>query len=468
MDSVLTSLKAIVGDTFASNEPEELYVYSRDLGTTEPYSPQYVVAPRTTEEVQDIVRLANREKIPLVPLGGGLTLAGLVMPLKGGIIVDMKRMDSVIEVNERARYAVIEAGVSQGKLVAYLHKHHPTLVHSEPGAPAQATVGGNIAIHGQGDLAQPYGFNSDMVNGLEVVLPTGEVCRVGSCSVSPHWFTMHPLPDLGLFLGWCSTTGIITRVSLKLYPAKRIRDSGQFVLEDANLVPDILYRISHTEMAGDLIAVNQELPVPVQGLHIISIFIAGDSEEEVEFKRRLIRLGILQEYIRRGDGGLIGLSAAVRPRLPRRPPISTIQDIKKGGGFEYVGAILPVDTYPECCRRGADISSRHNIAYTLLARVIGSSHAMMFSWSYVFNRADPETVRHAREALFESDELAIELGGIPWKPGVYGQKLILERMEPNTLRLMQQIKALLDPNGIMNPGNWEVSECPSQTTGTET
>lgn len=451
------SLAEIVGGSHVSDRSEELYVYSRDLGTSEPHMPQYVVAPRTTEEVQQIVKLANREKTPLVPLGGGLTLAGLVMPLRGGIVLDMKRMDSILEVNERARYALVEAGVSQGKLVAYLDKHHPSLVHSEPGAPAQATVAGNVAIHGQGDLAQPYGFNSDMVNGLEVVLPTGEVCRIGSCALGTEWFTQHPLPDLGLFLGWCGTTGVITKVSLKLFPRKRIRDMGVFILEDPEPVPDIIYRITHTEMAGDLIAWSQELPVTVQGLHNLTIFIGGDSEEELELKRRLIRVGILNEYIHRGEGGLIGLSANVRPRLPHRPPISTIQDIKKGGGFEYVGAIMPVDTYAECCRRGAEISARHDIAYTLLARIIGRSHAMMFSWSFVFNRADPESVRHAREALYESDDLALELGGIPWKPGVYGQNAVMQRMDSNTLGLMRKVKELLDPNNIMNPGNWEVT-----------
>ena len=80
---------------------------------------------------------------------------------------------------------------------------------------------------------------------------------------------------------------------------------------------------------------------------------------------------------------------------------------------------------------------------------------MMYSWTYAFNRADPESIRQAREALHESDRLILKLGGVPWKPGVYGQKLILDTMEPNTRSLMMKIRKLLDPNSIMNPGNWE-------------
>jgi len=452
VNSIYESLVEIVGKEYVSIEPEELYIYSYDLGTTEPHRPDYAVAPRTTEEVQEIVKLANKEKIPVVPLGGGLSLAGLAVPLRGGIALDLKRMDTILEVNEKARYAVVECGVSQGQLTSYLDRHYPNLMHSEPGAPPQATIAGNIAIHGQGDLAQPYGFNSDMVNGLEVVLPTGEVCKFGSCSISAEWFTQHPLPDLGLFLGWSGTTGIITKVSLRLFPRKKILGRGQFVVEDEELIPEIIYKITHTEMAQDVVAFSQAIPPFSSGLHHITINLNGDSEEEIEFKQKLLWDDTLGEYIRNGDGAFLGFSRGLE-----RPQVSKTSDWRKGGGFEYVGAIMPVETYPECYRRGREISERHDIPYTVLGRIIGRSHAMMFSWTYAFNRADPETMRQAREALHESDDLALELGGTIWKPGVYGQKLVIKRMDPDTLKLMKKIKALLDPNGIMNPGTWEVS-----------
>ena len=397
------------------------------------------------------MKLANREKVPIVPLGGGLSLAGLAVPFKGGIALDMKRMVNIIEVNERARYAVVECGVSQGQLCSYLERYHPTLTHSEPGAPPQATIAGNIAIHGQGDLAQPYGFNSDMVNGLEIALPTGEICRFGSCSIGADWFTQHPLPDVGLFLGWSGTTGIITKVSLRLFPCKMLRGTGQFVVEDEELVPEIMYKLTHTQMAEDIVAFSQAIPPFASGLQHFTINLAADSEKELEFKQELIWDDTLGEYIRRGDGGFLGFTRGLE-----RPQVSKTSDWRKGGGFEYVGSIMPVEKYPECYRRGREISERHDIPYTVLGRCIGAAHAMMFSWTYAFNRADPETIRQAREALHETDDLALELGGTIWKPGLYGQKLVMERLDPNTLNLMKKVKQLLDPNGIMNPGNWEV------------
>jgi len=451
MSSIYHALVDMVGEDYVSNQPEELFTYSKDLGTSEPKWPEYVVVPNTTEEVQKIVLFANQEKIPIVPLGGGMSLAGLALPLKGGITIDMKRLDQVIEVNEKGRYMVVEAGISQGKVTAYLHKHHPNLMHSEPGAPPAATIGGNLAIHGQGDLAHPYGFNSDMVNGLEVILPTGEIARFGSCAVGSGWFTMHPLPDLGLFLGWGGTTGIITKVSLRLFPFKKFREMDQFVVEDEELVPEILYDLTHLGLSEDLIAMSSEIPPLYDRLHHITINVTGDSKEELEFKRHISYDLTLSKYIRSGVGGIASVSQDIQ-----RPQISKSADWKKGGGFEYVGSIMPVSAYPECYRRGAEISSRHQIPYTILGRVIGCSHGMMFSWSYAFNRADPETVRHASEALQETDELVMEMGGTIWKPAVFGQKLILEKMDNTTVQLMKKVKNLLDPNGIMNPGNWEL------------
>lgn len=456
VNSVRQALARIVGADYVSSEPEELYLYGRDLGTSSPHPPDYVVAPKTAEEVQEIVKLANQEQIPVTPLGGGLSLTGLVMPLRGGIVVDLKRMDRIIEVNTRGRYALVEAGVSQGKLAIYLEQHHPDLIHSEPGAPPQATIGGNVVIHGQGDLAL-RGFNSDMVAGLEVVLPTGELCRIGSCSVSPYWFTRPPLPELGgLFLGWFGTTGIVTKVSLKLYPRKRIRDAEIFLVEDAGLVPDIAYKLTHAGVAEDIIAVSQEVPPRMEGLQLINIVFSGDSEKELEFKRDLICEETLGSYVHKGVGGFLEAPPEAKAVLLRRPQIDRITaDIKKGGGFEYVGAIIPVEAYPACWKHGVDISARHGIAHTLLARVIGACHAMMYSWTYAFNRADPATVQQAKEALHESDRLILELGGVPWKPGAYAQGRVMDRMEPGTRALMLKIKEFLDPNGIMNPGNWE-------------
>src|SRR6056297_2763149 len=137
---IYSSLVEIVGKDRVSNSAAELYLYSRDSGAQPPGRADYVVLPKTAEEIRDIVLLANRRNIPITPLGGGLSLSGLVVPGRGGIVLDMKRMDRILGVDEKNRYALIEAGVSQGALKSYLQKHHPRLQHSTPEAPPTATV----------------------------------------------------------------------------------------------------------------------------------------------------------------------------------------------------------------------------------------------------------------------------------------------------------------------------------------
>jgi glycolate oxidase len=284
-----------------------------------------------------------------------------------------------------------------------------------------------------------------------VVLPTGEVCRLGSCAVGTGWFAYHPLPDINIFLGWYGTTGIITRLSIRLFPAKRIRGIGQFVVENEELVPEILFKLTHSQMAEDIIAYSRAIPPFASGLQHFTVNIAADSEKELEWKQEIIWDDTLGDYIRSGDGAYLGFTVGLE-----RPQISKTSDYKKGGGFEYVGSIMPIEKYPECYRKGREISEKNDIPYTVTGRVIGAGHAMMFAWTYAFNRADPDSMRHARDALHETDDLVMELGGIIWKPGIYGQQLILERLDPGTRVLMKTIKRLLDPNGIMNPGNWEM------------
>ena len=270
MTDIYKPLVEIVGEAHVLSKKEELYFYGRHTGTMPPHEPDCVVTPKTTEEVQKIVKLANKEKIPIVPMGAGMSLAGLVIPLKGGIVIDMKRMRKILEVNEKARYVIVEGGTSQGVLKAHLEKNYPNLVHSMPESPPTTTIAASVVNHGQGQLTQQYGFTSDMVSGLEVVLPTGETCKIGSCAMSPDWFSKGPtLPDLsGLFLGWFGTTGIITKLGLKLYPGKKIRDVEIFLTDKEELVPDIFFNITHTEMAENLCCNHVEEPFILKGLYI--------------------------------------------------------------------------------------------------------------------------------------------------------------------------------------------------------
>ena len=459
MESFFREIADIVGPTYVSNSPEERFIYSRDQGTMEPRNPDLVAMPGSTEEVRLIMLAANQAKVPVVPMGGGLVLSGLSRALKGGLILDMKRMNRILEVNEMSRYAVVEAGTSQGMLQAYLKKHHPGLKHSVPDAPPIATLAGNVLIHGSGHMSAAAGFHSEMLNGLEAVLPTGEVVRLGSCSISPYWFSRAPLPDLaGLFLGWAGTTGVVTRLAIKLFPNRALNDVGIFVVEDPELAPMIINRVTGVGLAEDVTAWMSPKPDWARGFIHINVNWSADTKEELIWKRNLIRAS-LREYIDKKIGGFMMMPPMMKKPFMEAPSttLARFADVRKGGGFEYVGAIMPVELFPQAYRAGLEIAETHGTTYSTGIRVVGQGHSMMFFWAYPFNRADEADVKRAQAALEATNQAALDMGGVPWKSEAPAQQQIISRMDPNTYALMTRLRKVLDPQGIMNPGNWEAA-----------
>ena len=452
-ESILNELINIVGQDFVSDSAEDLYIYSQDPGASIPRPTDFVVMPKTVEEIQKIVRLANSEKIPIVPMGGGLTLSGLVIPVNGGIVLDMKRMDKIIEINEISRYALVEAGVTTGALLSYLNQNYTGLEPPIPDAPPSATVAGNVLIHGSGYLSQRYGDHSGLINGLEVVLPDGEVCKFGSCALSDTWFGRGPIPDfIGLFTSSFGIMGIVTKVSVQLFPKPKMRQIVFGLLKDPKDLPELLLKITETRLAEDVLLGKQDKPEWMKGYVFLMVFITGDSEEDME---RQVK--ILKRIYRKAKARFMKAPQRMIEIYMDKPIFAALNaDYRKGGGFEYVGAFFPLEKVPEAYEKGTEISLKYGIPPTMGSRLIGGIHTVVMFFSYAFNRADPKDMENARNALHETNKLALELGGIPWKSELDGQKLILQKMDPNYKKFLKNIKDLLDPNGIMNPGNWEV------------
>jgi FAD/FMN-containing dehydrogenase len=455
---IYESLREIVGPERVSTGQEERYFYSRDSGAQPSRRADYVVLPKTTQEVQAIVALANREKVPITPMGGGFTLSALAVPNRAGIVLDMKGMDRILEVNETSRYALIEAGVTQAALRSYLKRNHPDLQHSTPEAPPAVTVVANALIQGHGHISPRYGVNSDMINGMEVVLPTGEVCTIGSRSVGPSWFTRGPLPDLaGLFVGWYGTTGIVTKLSLRLYPKPDYRDVFVFSTDEIDLIPEAISGVTRLDLIEDFFLITQEKPDWMNHCFFVLILSAHRKEELV------LKKDLYKRFFREFAGGgkfefVENLHPALRKRFLDVPPQAALAaDFRKGGGFEYTGAILPIDKIPEAWRKGIEIAHRYGMLCSYVHQVLPGP-GIMFGFNYSFNRADQQDVENTRKALEESNRLTYALGGIVWKGELGAQRMAMERMDPNTLRLLTRVKKLLDPEGIMNPGNWEPGE----------
>ena len=454
-ESILEELKGIVGENYVSAREEDLYIYSQDPGASLPRKVDYVILPKNVEEIQKIIKFANTEKIPIIPMGGGLTLSGLIIPVRGGIVMDMKRMNRIIEINESSRYALIEAGVTTGQLLSNLNHNYPELQPPIPDAPPSATIAGNALIHGSGYLSQKYGDHGSMINGIEVVLPNGEISKFGSCALSDYWFSRGPIIDfIGLFTSAFGTLGVITKLSIKLYPKPNYRDVVFGMLKDIKDIPNLLLEITKTGLAEDVLLGMQDKPEWMKGYVFVMTYVTGDDPEEIEQNIKTFK-----KVYRKGNARFMKPPDRMRDTYLEKPIFAAgAADFRKGGGFEYVGAFMPLEKVPEAYNRAAEISRKHNIPPTIGSRLISGTHSLMVFFSYSFNRADSKDMENARHALHETNELALELGGIPWKVELDGQQLVLNKIDPSYKKVLKLIKTALDPNNIMNPGNWEVTE----------
>jgi len=193
-----------------------------------------------------------------------------------------------------------------------------------------------------------------------------------------------------------------------------------------------------------------------RGFLHINISYGAHTKKELAFKRNLLQASV-REYSDQKIAGFLPLPPTQKGRFLQipSPDLARFADLRRGGGFEYVGSIMAIEHFPEAYRAGLAIAEKFQVSYPLGARIIGAGHCMMFFFAYAFNRADAEDVRRASRALEATNTAALAMGGIPWKAELPAQKQIIEKMDPETFALMGRIRSVLDPNGIMNPGNWE-------------
>lgn len=181
-DRIADELEAIVGKGFVTRDPEKLESCSRDETTTlmadERYMPEIIAAPANAAQAAEIMKLANREHIPVTPRAGGTGLSGGALPLFGGIVLTDERMNKIIEIDEANMTAVVEPGVITNDInLAAAEKG--LAYYGYPMSVLSCHIGGNIAENAGGGNAVKYGVTMRYVLGLEVVTPTGQILELG-------------------------------------------------------------------------------------------------------------------------------------------------------------------------------------------------------------------------------------------------------------------------------------------------
>ena len=299
-----------LGEEWVTDDPVVLIGYSRDQSPLPSQYPHLVVLPETTEEIAEIYKIANECKVDVIPMGTGLTTMALHIPLYGGIMMDLRRMDKVLEVDGENMYMTIQPGVNYLMAKAEAQKVKCRVLN--PSTAATAGVISNHAFCNINTLASKYGFGIDNIIDMTMVLPDGTVFKTGPSSygaVKAH--VPGPGPDMAsLFRYAYGTLGTVTEMTLRLYPEPEhiYQIFPAYEKDDLEKVIDVLYKVANDNLTLELAhmqssffgifigATNQQASAIAGTMprnNLFSIF-AGATPEEAKLKGDLIERTILR------------------------------------------------------------------------------------------------------------------------------------------------------------------------------
>ena len=207
---LVSEFRSIVGDAGLVVEPEQLRTYECDGLTLLRVVPDLVLLPSSAQEVQQVVKVCHREAIPFVARGSGTGLSGGALPVKGGVVISVARMNRILEVDIPNARVVVEPGVTNSAVTAAVSSRGYFFA-PDPSSQSVCTVGGNVAENSGGAHCFKYGVTTTYVLGLEVVLSDGSLIRLGGKRLDEPGYDL-----VGAFVGSEGTFGIVTKITLRV------------------------------------------------------------------------------------------------------------------------------------------------------------------------------------------------------------------------------------------------------------
>lgn len=448
----ILKIKDIVGSQHVIESLEERLCYSYD-GTVQRGIPALVVFPGKTQEVAEVVKLANEKGIPLFPRGAGTGLSSGSVPQDQGIALVLTRMNRIREISKEDLLAVAEPGV----VTEVFHKaveKEGLFYPPDPASLKTCTLGGNVAENAGGPRAFKYGVTKDYILGLEVVTPQGDIMRTGGRTVKN--VTGYDLTRL--LVGSEGTLGIITEITVRLIPKPKATQTALAIydsIDDAartvtsiiyeGILPATLELMDQTTIECVENYLKIGLPVDAQAVLLIEV---DGAPSQVNEDIRKVEEACLQNGCR---GVKIAAESAERDQLwkARRAVSSAIVQLKPTKISE--DATVPRSKIPEMIQRLRVIAEK----YQLHLPVFGHAGDGNLHPNIITDKHDHEEMERAEMAVGEIFRAALDLGGtLSGEHGIGLMKKPYLEWESGSvgLQYMKTIKAAVDPRGILNPG----------------
>ena len=450
IQSVISELKALLGDR-ASTGPSILDQHSSDEAYSESARPDVVVFPESTQEVSDIVKICARYKCPIVPFGVGTSLEGQVIPIHGGVSLDMSRMNKILAVNAEDLDAVVQPGVTRKQLNTEL-RATGLMFTVDPGA--DASLGGMAATRASGTNTVRYGTMRENTLALEVVMADGSIVEVGTrARKSSAGYDLAKL-----MIGSEGTLGIITKLTVRLFGQPEAISAATCAFPDVeNAVNSVILAIqsgipmARIELLDTLQMKGMNLYNPdfdfPEKPHLFLEFHGSKNsvaEQVAAFK------DIAGEF--EVEDFKWATKAEERNRLweARHNGYYAAQSLRKGTKPVVTDLCVPISRLAEAIERTQAMIQEAG----LLAPVVGHVGDGNFHLAILIMPDDPEELKTAKRLTTQMNEMALELDGtVTGEHGVGTGKLAYMAAEHGAAYgIMAAIKKALDPDNIMNPG----------------
>ena len=459
-ESILRELRDICGEANVFADAEMMETYSHDETPAGDYGhmPDVVVMPGSTEEVSRIMKLANRERIPVTPRGAGSGLSGGAIPVYGGIVLSVERMNRIIETDYENMMIVVEPGVVTNEINGIVGEQGLWFA-GYPMSLETCFVGGNIAENAGGGKAVKYGVTGQYVMGMELVTPTGEVVELGGKVIKD--VSGYDLKKL--IIGSEGTLGIVTRATIKLSPMPKEKTvllvlfsdiAGAIamvphIMTDAGIVPTSIEFMDQLSVHTSCDYLNEQLPYQDTGAMLL-IEVDGTVRERVDEDAEVIGemcldAGAMEVYVADNyttQERVWSVRRNIAEAFKVYSPEQSLEDI-----------VVPVGAIVSLMPKIADLSEKYRLQLPTYGHAgDGNLHTTLvkpLEWSHEqWLRVESELLR---ELYAEVRRLGGKLSG---EHGIGSKRrsYLCETADETELLLMRRIKEAFDPNGIMNPG----------------
>ncbi len=446
--------RSIVGERWFLDTPEDLATYSYD-GFLREFKPDGVIIPGSTDEISRIMRLANRERINIIPRGAGTNICGSSVARKGGIIVAFHRMNRILEIDPENRCAVVQPGVVNADLQKEVGRSG-LMYPPDPASMFVSTIGGNVALNAGGPRGVKYGVTRDYLLGLEAVLPSGEVIKTGGKTlknVSGYDLTR-------LMCGSEGTLGIFSEITVRLIPLPPAKATLQAVFSDLD---DAATTVSAIISSG-IVPTTLELMDRVV-LGVIRDY--GGAEFSKEAEALLLIEVDGEEVLVEAQGKKIerfckerGAIEVERTNSPeeaerlwqaRRTAFGAVARLRPNCIVE--DATVPVKRLSDMIRKIVDLADKYQLKIAILAHAgDGNLHPLIMT-----DLRDRQEMARIDKALEELYEAAIAMGGTlsgEHGIGIAKDRFMTMEFSQSAIEIMRGIKRVFDPNNILNPGSF--------------